>query len=152
MKKQTRKILRSVCSALLCTVLVAAMALSLMACTNNTPDASTPSGSTAAADPTPLGEGATAFTLQVVDKEGKTTVFAIRTDKTTVGEALQELGLIEGEEGAFGLYVKKVNGITADYDVDQTFWAFYIDGKSAPAGVDSTDIVAGTTYALKVEK
>ncbi|MBQ8683830.1 MAG: DUF4430 domain-containing protein [Clostridia bacterium] len=152
MKKQTRKSLSSVCSALLCMVLVAAMALSLMACTNTQNPVSTPDGSTAAVDATPLGEGATAFTLEVADKEGKVTTFAIRTDKKTVGDALQELGLIEGEQSAYGLYIKKVNGITADYDIDQTYWAFYIDGKMAPSGVDSTDIVAGTTYALKVEK
>ena len=88
----------------------------------------------------------------MVDKDGKETKFEIHTDKTTVGEALLEVKLIEGEEGPYGLYVKSVNGITADYDVDQTYWAFYINGEMAMTGVDVTDVEAGATYSFKVEK
>lgn len=99
-----------------------------------------------------LGEGAVVFNFVVVDKDGNETKFEIHTDKTTVGEALLELKLIEGEESSYGLYVKKVNGITADYDVDQTYWAFYINGEMAMTGVDATDVEAGATYSFKVSK
>ncbi len=99
-----------------------------------------------------LGEGKTTFDFVVVDKEGKETSFEIHTDKTTVGDALLEHGLIDGEEGAYGLYVKTVNGITVDYDVDQTYWAFYINGEYGMTGVDVTSIEAGATYSFKVEK
>ena len=75
-----------------------------------------------------------------------------QTDKTIVGDALVENGLIEGDEGDFGLYVKKVNGITADYDVDGTYWAFYENGAYAATGVDKTTVVSGTTYEFRVEK
>lgn len=99
-----------------------------------------------------LGEGKTVFDFVVVDKDGNETKFEIHTDEKTVGEALLKVLLIEGEEGAYGLYVKKVNGITADYDVDQTYWAFYINGEMAMTGVDTTDVEAGATYSFKVEK
>ena len=99
-----------------------------------------------------LGEGQSKFLFTVVDKEGKETNFEIHTDKETVGEALLDLELIAGEDGEFGLYVKTVNGMTADYDVDQTYWAFYIDGEYAMSGVDVTTIEEGKTYAFKVEK
>ena len=99
-----------------------------------------------------LGEGITQFTFTVVDKEGKETVFEIHTDKEIVGEALLELDLIEGEDGAYGLYVKTVNGIAADYDVDQTYWAFYVNGEYATSGVDTTPIEEGMIYTFKVEK
>ena len=69
-----------------------------------------------------------------------------------MGEALQDCGLIEGEESEYGLYVKTVNGITADYDADGVYWAFYIDGKYAESGVDTTEISEGTSYAFKIEK
>lgn len=98
-----------------------------------------------------LGEGATVFDFIVVDKEGKETSFEIHTDKTTVGDALLETKLIAGEEGTFGLYVKTVNGITADYDADGTYWAFCINGEMAMTGVDSTNIEEGATYSFKVE-
>jgi len=103
------------------------------------------------ADVTVLGEGNTVFTFVVTDKDGNETNFEIHTDAKTVGEALLALGLIEGEEGAYGLYVKVVNGITADYDVDGTYWAFYVDGEYATSGVDMTDIVEGSVYSFKVE-
>ena len=71
---------------------------------------------------------------------------------TKIAAERDDLELIAGEEGEFGLYVKTVNGITADYDVDQTYWAFYVDGEYAMSGVDVTTIEEGKTYALKVEK
>lgn len=62
-----------------------------------------------------------------------------------------ELGLIAGEESEYGLYVKTVNGITADYDKDGVYWAFYINGEYAQTGVDSTKIAEGESYSFKVE-
>ena len=103
-------------------------------------------------DVTVLGEGQTIFTFHVTDADGNETNFEIHTDKETVGEALLELDLIAGEDSEYGLYVKTVNGITADYDKDQTYWAFYVNGEYAQTGVDSTNVTAGDTYSFKVEK
>lgn len=99
-----------------------------------------------------VGEGAVQFAFTVVDKDGNETAFEIHTDKEIVGEALLDLELIAGDDGAYGLYVKTVNGITADYDTDQTCWAFYVDGEYATSGVDTTPIEEGKTYTFKVEK
>ena len=60
--------------------------------------------------------------------------------------------LIEGDEGPYGLYIKKVNGITADYDVDKSYWGFYINGEYATTGVDTTKITEGATYKLEYTK
>ena len=98
------------------------------------------------------GEGATTFYFTAKNEDGTVTKFEIHTDKTTVGEALLELGLIEGDMGDYGLYVKKVNGITAEYEVDGTYWAFYIGDDYGMTGVDMTDIEPGATYAFKVSK
>lgn len=96
--------------------------------------------------------GEKTFTLTVTDGDGNSTVTEIVTDKATVGEALIEKGIIEGEEGPYGLYIKTVNGITADYDTDGTYWAFYIDGEYALKGIELTDITDGADYELKVEQ
>lgn len=92
-----------------------------------------------------------AFTFIAVDKEGNETKFDIKTDKETVGEALVDEGLVEGDESAYGLYVTKVNGIEAKWEVDQTYWAFYINGEYATTGVDSTNVEDGATYMFKIE-
>ena len=101
---------------------------------------------------TPVGEGATKFTFTVTDPDGNETAFLVSTDKTVVGEALQELNLIQGEEGPYGLYVKTVNGITVDYDTHGMYWAFYVNGEMAPSGVDMTEIKPDETYAFKASK
>ena len=99
-----------------------------------------------------LGEGSKVFALTVADQDGAETVFEIHTDQETVGDALVELELISGEEGEYGLYVKTVNGITADYDTDGVYWAFYINGEYASSGVDTTKITEGEQYSFRVEK
>lgn len=99
-----------------------------------------------------VGEGDTEFDFVVVDLEGNEKNYKVHTDDTVVGDALLAVDLIKGEESQYGLYVKEVNGIIADYDVDGTYWAFYIDGEYASAGVDSTEITEGSIYMFKVEK
>ncbi len=142
-------------SLLFCMMLIVAMAVCTTGCNGKT---STKNQTTTAptqnvqTENTVLGEGQTTFPFIVVDKDGNETQFEIHTDKETVGEALLEQGLIEGEEGDYGLYVKTVNGITADYDVDQTYWAFYVNDKYAQNSVDLTKITAGESYSFKVEK
>lgn len=142
-------------SLILCTVLIAAMALFTTGCSDNKnneiPQTSAPAIQPGGTIPV-LGEGENVFVFSVFDKDGREMAYEIHTDKTIVGEALQELGLLEGEEGAYGLYVTVVDGIRADYDKDGVYWAFYIDGKYAMSGVDKTEIEAGRNYAFKVEK
>lgn len=99
-----------------------------------------------------IGEGSKTFAVQIVDLDGNAISFTVKTDKTVVGEALQELGVLEGEEGPYGLYIKSVNGMPLDYDKDGAYWGFYIDGAYAMTGVDETDIVETSVYLLKAEK
>lgn len=150
-----KKCRKRVSSVILCMVLLTAMALFTVGCKDNA-DKGTPSGAgtkdnAETGDVTRLGEGSTKFTFSVVDKEGNETLFEIHTEQETVGKALLELDLIAGEEGAYGLYVKTVNGITADYDKDGVYWAFYINDEYAPTGVDSTTITEGDSYSFRVE-
>ena len=91
------------------------------------------------------------FVFEVVDKEGKTTQATIHTHGGYVGEVLQELGYLEGEEGPYGLYIKDVNGITADYDKDGTYWALYINDEYSMTGVDQIEIKNGYVYSFRIE-
>ncbi|MCM1364375.1 MAG: DUF4430 domain-containing protein [Faecalibacterium sp.] len=98
-----------------------------------------------------LGEGKTVFKFAVVDANGEKSEFEIRTDKTIVGDALAELGMIAGDESEYGLYVKTVNGITLDYDKDGKYWAFYVNGEYAMTGVDATEITPDTEYLFMIK-
>ncbi|MBQ8605871.1 MAG: DUF4430 domain-containing protein [Clostridia bacterium] len=134
-------------SFLLCFVLIAATALTITGCSEKK-DAY----ETVVLTGGELGEGQKTFDFTVVDASGKETAFVIKTDKETVGDALLEQKLIAGDPGDYGLYVKKVNGIVADYDVDKSYWAFYENGEYAMTGVDQTKITDGSAYAFKIEK
>ena len=96
---------------------------------------------------TELGEGEKTVTVKVVAEEQELT-FTIHTDKATLGEALLEHELIAGDQGPYGLYVKKVNGIVADYDVDQTYWSLTKNGEMMMVGVDGAEIADGEQYEL----
>ncbi len=98
-----------------------------------------------------LGNGAKTIEVEVSAGESSVT-FTIHTDKETVGDALMEHNLVEGDAGAYGLYIKKVNGILADYDVDQSWWGFYKNGEMMMTGVDMTAFEDGDHYELKYEK
>ncbi len=140
--------------AVLIALIFTAVSCGKTASDTQTTTAETTAGTTAATsgEAVELGTGSKHFGLRVVDASGEESCFIIGTDETTVGEALQKLGLIEGEEGDYGLYIKSVNGITADYDKDGTYWAFYINGEYATTSADLTEITENTEYMLKVEK
>ena len=135
-------------SCIACVVLIAAMALTVCACAKAPEKKETvglENGKT-------YGQGSTSFPLEVTGSDGKKISVTVLTDKTVVGEALQELDILAGEEGPYGLYIKTVNGETLDYDTDGMYWAFYIDGAYAMTGIDQTNIEPGVTYALVAEK
>ena len=141
--------------ALLTVAVLIALIFTAVSCGKTASDTqTTTAGTTAAAsgEAVELGTGSKHFSLKVVDASGEESCFIIGTDEATVGEALQKLGLIEGEEGDYGLYIKSVNGITADYDKDGTYWAFYINGEYATTSADLTEITENTEYMRKVEK
>lgn len=98
-----------------------------------------------------FGKGEKTATV-VVKIEEQSVTFTINTDKETVGEALLEHKLITGENGEYGMYIKSVNGITADYDIDKSYWGFYVDGEYASSGVDTTKIDEKVTYSLEYTK
>ena len=99
-----------------------------------------------------IGEGEKTFFLEVAGMDGASRNFRVRTDEETVGAALTALGLVEGEEGPYGLFVKSVCGEAVDFEKDGKYWAFYEDGVYAAAGVDATVVREGASYALRVEK
>ncbi len=126
------------------------MLMSFAACsgdkTTNTDADSSAAGTTSEAP-----QKKVSFTFTVVDVDGNEKDFTVETDKKTVGEALIDEGLIAGEDGPYGLYVKTVDGKTLDYDKDGKYWAFYVNGELSATGVDMTDVTEGAAYSFKAE-
>lgn len=127
--------------SILALVLIVAMALSFSACGKNDSNANNENAKVEKS-----------FIFKVVDLDGSEKSFDITTDAKTVGEALVAEKLISGEQGDYGLMVDTVNGIKYDYNADGAYWAFYVNGEYAMSGVDTTDIVDGTTYSFVATK
>lgn len=126
-------------------VLALALVLSLTAC--GTQSSGGIWDSAVYTEDTALGEGAKTIAVEVT-AEDKTVTLTVSTDAETLRAALEENGLIAGDESEYGLYVKTVNGMTADYDTDGLYWAFYKSGEYLMTGVDTTEISDGEHYEL----
>ena len=131
--------------------------------TESTPTESTPTESTpgesatteAATDeaaPEVRGTGAVSFCLTVTDLDGTQKEFVVKTDKKNVADALAEVGLVSGENSEYGLYIKVVNGITADYSVDGSYWSLLVNGEMSMVGASSVLVTEGLQVELKKTK
>ena len=140
-------------SGILCIALLAAAAFGCSGCASDKP---APTGEqtllySPSDTPYHLGDGDTTFPLTVVHLDETSVEFEISTSKSTVGEALEEVGLVTGEEGPFGIMITTVNGQRVVYEEDKAYWAFYIDGTYALSGADTTSIEPASNYELRAE-
>lgn len=87
-------------------------------------------------------------TVRVIHKDGGETAFSYKTGEEYLGTVLLAEGLIEGEEGPYGLMISSVDGETADWNKDQSYWALYIGEEYAATGVDTTPVTDGGEYSL----
>ena len=101
---------------------------------------------------TTLGTGDTTFTLIVEHINDKKITFTINTNEAILSNALTGVGILEGHDSTYGLYIDSVNGVTHDFNVDQTYWAIYEGDEYAQTGIDGITIVNGATYKLVASK
>lgn len=94
-----------------------------------------------------IGSGAHSARITVQIGERKVTI-TVKSDKTNLAEMLTESKLVEGEEGSYGLYIKRVNGILADYDADKAFWSLQQNGTPTALGASSITVADGDAYEL----
>lgn len=121
-------------------VLIAAMALCMFSCDGNNDEADTST------------EGKYTLSISVTDDKGKTEVFEIKTSKENLADALLEAKLVEGDMETYGLYIKYVNGIRADYSLDGAYWAVTKSGKMLMTGASDTPIADGDSFELTYTK
>lgn len=129
---------RIVLSAVSLVVLMAVMALSFVSCGKK--------------EETPSDVTEVTVTVEVTDDKGDVTPYVITTTETTLRGALEQEELVEGDESEYGLYIKKVCGITADYDVDGSYWALYKGEEYMTNSVDQEVLEDGAVYRIVYTK
>lgn len=98
-----------------------------------------------------FGEGAKTVTVEVI-ANGKSVTFTLKTDKENLADAMLEFSLVEGDNDQYGLYIKKVNGILADYNVDQHYWSLSKNGETLMTGASGVKIQNGEKYEFTYAK
>ena len=93
-------------------------------------------------------KGAKAITVTVVHKDGSEKTFEYHTDEEFLGAVILAEGLVEGEEGPYGLMISAVDGEVADWNVDQSYWALFVGEEYATTGADTTPINDGDVFKL----
>lgn len=123
------------------------LALSVFAgCSDeNSSSASQPSSQTGSAVSASDSVSAKTITVTVVHKDGSKKDFSVDTDADNLRGALEPDGIIAGEESDYGLFVKTVDGETAD-DANQEWWCVTKGGEMLNTGVDDTKIADGDAY------
>ena len=91
-------------------------------------------------------EGDKHITVEVVHSDGSTAEFTYDTDEEYLGTLLLDKGLISGSNSEYGLYVETVDGETADFNVDGSYWWLSCNGEDAQTGVDLVVINDGDRY------
>lgn len=97
--------------------------------------------------PAPV-EGAKAIEVVVIHADKSEKNFQYETDEEYLGDLLQSEGLIRGEQGAYGLYVKEVDGEVADYATNGAYWALFKGEEYATQGIDTTVLEDGDQFSL----
>ena len=98
-------------------------------------------------------QGSKAITVDVVDDQGETKHYSLKTDEEYLHGALNQIdGLtLDGYDSDYGYYVTTVNGLRADYTEDGAYWSFYINGDYCMEGVDSQVVTDGDAFTIQYE-
>ena len=95
-------------------------------------------------------EGAKSITIEVVDNAAASTVYEVNTDAQYLRQAMEDAEGLEfsGSESEYGLMVETVNGVTADWNVDQSYWSFWVNGEYCNSGIDTQPVVDGDAFQI----
>ena len=91
-------------------------------------------------------EGSKSITIEVVGKEGASTLYELKTDAEYLRQAMEEAEGLEFD-GADGM-VLTVNGETADYSVDSSYWGLYVNGEYCNYGIDTQPVADGDAFRI----
>lgn len=94
-------------------------------------------------------ENAKTITVDIAYDDVKKTL-EIETEAEYLGDAMTAEGLMEGENGPYGIFVTAVDGRVAD-DSIQEWWNVTKDGEYVDTGVDMTVLTDGDKYEFTLQ-
>ncbi len=96
-------------------------------------------------------KGAKSITITVVDNSGASTEYKLNTDAEYLRQAMEETEELtfSGDESEFGMMVTEINGLVADYNVDGSYWAFYVNGDYCQYGIDTQPVADQDAFSIE---
>ena len=96
----------------------------------------------------PTGEvGGKTVTVQVIHGDGTSRDFVLETEEAYLGPVLVSEGVVEDNQGPYGLYFFTADGETAD-EMAQEWWKLTKDGEMVNTSADATPIADGDHFEL----
>ena len=92
-------------------------------------------------------QGGKTITIEVVHKDESKKTFTCKTDEEYLAGALVAEGIVEDDPFETGMFFS-VDGETADYERDKSYWAVYQDGEYAQLGITELPVQDGGVYSL----
>ena len=91
-------------------------------------------------------EGSKEITIEVIDKAGNSTVYELSTDAEYLRGAMEEAeGLtFTAQDGM----VLAVNGESADFSIDSSYWGFFVNGEYCNYGIDTQPVEDGDVFRI----
>ncbi|MBQ8408678.1 MAG: hypothetical protein IJY39_07415 [Clostridia bacterium] len=90
------------------------------------------------------GEKTVSFT---VEAEDQVITITLKTDKETLGEAMYEHGLVNDPS-----FFNVLNGIEANWEKDQAYWAFYNGDEYMMVGISEASVEGEVNYRFVYTK
>lgn len=94
--------------------------------------------------------GSKNITIEVLSKEGTSTVYDVSTDAEYLRQAMEEADGLEfaGEDSEYGMTILEVNGEKADYNVDGAYWSILVNGEYGNYGTDAQIVTDGDAFQI----
>lgn len=98
-------------------------------------------------------EGSKEITIEVVNQAKESTIYEVKTDAEYLQQAMEEAeGLeFEGYDSEYGFTTTSVNGEVADFNVDASYWSFYVNGEYCNYGISSQPVEDGDAFQIVYE-
>ncbi len=93
-------------------------------------------------------EGSKSITVTVIHGDGSEAEFVYETKEEYLAAVLLEENLVQGEAGEFGLMISAVDGETAVWEENKSYWALYEGKEYATTGADGIVLTDGGQYSL----
>lgn len=87
------------------------------------------------------------ITVEVKVSDDDIREYKIKTTQDYLRGALEQENLISGEDSEYGLFIKTVDGVTADESANQ-WWGIFKGENMTDTSVDTTPIADGESYRL----